>query len=144
MTTRENAVPRSIGRVLDMLEIVRNRAAEYRAWFITGHLEMLEDRMDEQSLIHDWNEASTFDWSSVGEIQLDDETLRDGLQNPSVVDPSMLLAWARSGHSLVPGCGLDEGPAPNCPWHVGDAAGAVWSGAVQAVLRDAVARGSES
>lgn len=31
------------------LEIVRNRAAEYRAWFLTGHLEMLEARLDEQS-----------------------------------------------------------------------------------------------
>ena len=45
--------------------------------------------MDEQKLIHDWNEASPFDWSSVDEVQLDDETLRDGLQNPSVVDPSI-------------------------------------------------------
>jgi 2-isopropylmalate synthase len=45
--------------------------------------------MDEQSLIHDWNRTgSTFDWSSVA-VQLDDETLRDGLQNPSVVDPSI-------------------------------------------------------
>jgi signal transduction histidine kinase len=31
-------------------EIVRNRAAEYRAWFSSGHLEMLEARIDEQSL----------------------------------------------------------------------------------------------
>ncbi len=45
--------------------------------------------MDEKSLIHDWNEATTFDWSSVGEVQLDDETLRDGMQNPTVVDPSI-------------------------------------------------------
>ncbi|RMH16409.1 MAG: 2-isopropylmalate synthase [Gemmatimonadetes bacterium] len=45
--------------------------------------------MDERELIYDWNTASdqAFDWSSVGEVQLDDETLRDGLQNPSVVDP---------------------------------------------------------
>jgi 2-isopropylmalate synthase len=43
--------------------------------------------MDEQKLIHDWNKESTFDWSSIAEVQLDDETLRDGLQNPSVVDP---------------------------------------------------------
>jgi 2-isopropylmalate synthase len=47
------------------------------------------ERLDEQKLIHDWNEASPFDWSSVDEVQLDDETLRDGLQNPSVVDPSI-------------------------------------------------------
>jgi 2-isopropylmalate synthase len=44
--------------------------------------------MEETQLIHDWNTvAGTFDWSSVGEIELDDETLRDGLQNPTVTDP---------------------------------------------------------
>jgi 2-isopropylmalate synthase len=44
----------------------------------------------EKDLIHDWNQSeSSFDWSAVGEIQLDDETLRDGLQNSSVVDPSI-------------------------------------------------------
>lgn len=47
--------------------------------------------MDEKSLIHDWNKVpdDAFDWENVGRIQLDDETLRDGLQNPSVVDPSI-------------------------------------------------------
>jgi len=45
--------------------------------------------MDEKDLIHDWNRLEGgFDWSSVT-VQLDDETLRDGLQNPSVVDPSI-------------------------------------------------------
>ena len=44
--------------------------------------------MKPQDLIYDWNTSEgTFDWTSVGEVQLDDETLRDGLQNPSVVDP---------------------------------------------------------
>jgi 2-isopropylmalate synthase len=44
--------------------------------------------MQASELIHDWNTvAGTFDWSSVGPVELDDETLRDGLQNPSVVDP---------------------------------------------------------
>jgi 2-isopropylmalate synthase len=44
--------------------------------------------MDERELIHDWNLSdSSFDWSGVGRVELDDETLRDGLQNPSVVDP---------------------------------------------------------
>lgn len=44
--------------------------------------------MDERELIHDWNQLDDgFDWSSVGPIELDDETLRDGLQNPSVTDP---------------------------------------------------------
>jgi len=46
--------------------------------------------MEEQALIYDWNATeSTFDWTSVTELQLDDETLRDGLQNPSVVDPAI-------------------------------------------------------
>jgi signal transduction histidine kinase len=31
-------------------EIVRNRAIEYRAWFLNGHVDMLEARIDEQSL----------------------------------------------------------------------------------------------
>ncbi len=46
--------------------------------------------MKEQDLIHDWNESGPgFDWSTVRGVELDDETLRDGLQNPSVVDPSI-------------------------------------------------------
>jgi 2-isopropylmalate synthase len=44
--------------------------------------------MNEQDLIYDWNvTGATFDWSTVRNLELDDETLRDGLQNPSVVDP---------------------------------------------------------
>ncbi|HSM59982.1 MAG TPA: hypothetical protein VK849_04255 [Longimicrobiales bacterium] len=44
--------------------------------------------MEEQDLIHDWNESEgAFDWSRITRVELDDETLRDGLQNPSVVDP---------------------------------------------------------
>jgi isopropylmalate/homocitrate/citramalate synthase len=43
--------------------------------------------MEETQLIHDWNAGpSTFDWSTA-KVELDDETLRDGLQNPSVTDP---------------------------------------------------------
>ncbi len=38
-------------------------------------------------LIYDWNRLpGSFDYSDV-RVELDDETLRDGLQNPSVVDP---------------------------------------------------------
>lgn len=45
---------------------------------------------DEHDLIHDWNVLDGgFDWSSISHVELDDETLRDGLQNPSVVDPSL-------------------------------------------------------
>lgn len=41
-------------------------------------------------MVHDWNRAEhAFDWSTVTKVELDDETLRDGLQNPSVVDPSI-------------------------------------------------------
>jgi 2-isopropylmalate synthase len=44
--------------------------------------------MDEKDLIYDWNTVSgTFDWSRIKRVELDDETLRDGLQNPSVKDP---------------------------------------------------------
>ncbi len=43
---------------------------------------------NEQELIYDWNLAGRdFDWSTRPKVELDDETLRDGLQNPSVVDP---------------------------------------------------------
>ena len=44
--------------------------------------------MDENDLIYDWNSLEgAFDWSSITHVELDDETLRDGLQNPSVTDP---------------------------------------------------------
>ncbi|HJU66043.1 MAG TPA: LeuA family protein [Gemmatimonadaceae bacterium] len=47
--------------------------------------------MQERDLIYDWNTAATaraFDWSSC-HVQLNDETLRDGLQCPSVTDPAI-------------------------------------------------------
>jgi 2-isopropylmalate synthase len=45
--------------------------------------------MDERDLIHDWNEAGER-WSAPPfRIQFDDETLRDGLQSPSVRSPSI-------------------------------------------------------
>ena len=44
--------------------------------------------MQESELIHDWNRSSpTFDWTSVTGVHVNDETLSDGLQTPSVVDP---------------------------------------------------------
>jgi len=43
----------------------------------------------EPELINDWNSSGGFDWSTVRGVLLDDETLRDGLQNPSVVDPAI-------------------------------------------------------
>jgi 2-isopropylmalate synthase len=46
--------------------------------------------VDDKELIYDWNEVgAAFDWSKVEKVELDEETLRDGLQNPSVVDPSL-------------------------------------------------------
>jgi isopropylmalate/homocitrate/citramalate synthase len=41
-------------------------------------------------LIHDWNTASGGDVTPLrGRVELDDETLRDGLQSPSVASPSI-------------------------------------------------------
>jgi 2-isopropylmalate synthase len=42
--------------------------------------------MDERELIYDWNEAGER-WTAPGRIMFDDETLRDGLQSPSVQSP---------------------------------------------------------
>ena len=45
--------------------------------------------MEERALIYDWNQAELkFDWSQA-RVDLNDETLRDGLQSPSVRDPSL-------------------------------------------------------
>src|SRR5712691_6826669 len=47
--------------------------------------------MDERDLIYDWNRAegvAAFDWSRA-RVDLNDETLRDGLQSPSVKDPAL-------------------------------------------------------
>src|SRR3989442_15318284 len=48
--------------------------------------------MEERQLIYDWNNAGGtdghFDWTRA-RGDLNDETLRDGLQSPSVTDPSL-------------------------------------------------------
>src|SRR5437870_1697213 len=48
--------------------------------------------MDERDLIYDWNRAGgaagAFDWSRA-RVDLNDETLRDGLQSPSAHDPPL-------------------------------------------------------
>src|SRR3989442_11638460 len=47
--------------------------------------------MDERELIYDWNRAggaAAFDWSRA-RLGLNDETLRAGLQSPSVHDPAL-------------------------------------------------------
>ena len=44
--------------------------------------------MEQSDLIYDWNTArGAFDFSACRGVELDDETLRDGLQSPSVLDP---------------------------------------------------------
>jgi 2-isopropylmalate synthase len=43
--------------------------------------------MDERDLIYDWNaQSGEFDWTAC-RVELNDESLRDGLQCPSVTDP---------------------------------------------------------
>ena len=43
----------------------------------------------DELLIHDWNVAAGAEIPSGRTVMLNDETLRDGLQNPSVHDPSI-------------------------------------------------------
>jgi hypothetical protein len=45
--------------------------------------------VDEDGLIYDGNTAGDFLFPAPGRVTLDDETLRDSLQNPSVHDPSI-------------------------------------------------------
>src|SRR5882724_10346435 len=48
--------------------------------------------MEERQLIYDWNNEGgangAFDWTRA-RVDLNDETLRDGLQSPSVTDPTL-------------------------------------------------------
>src|SRR6266404_7845893 len=45
--------------------------------------------MKPSELIYDWNHASSTNFLPTGPVLLNDETLRDGLQSPSVRDPSI-------------------------------------------------------
>src|SRR5438445_7645309 len=45
--------------------------------------------MNDAELIYDWNKVGRIQFDTRRNITLDDETLRDGLQNPSVIDPSI-------------------------------------------------------
>jgi 2-isopropylmalate synthase len=46
--------------------------------------------MQQKDLIHDWNVAGdAVDYRTLPPVELDDETLRDGLQGPSVTDPAI-------------------------------------------------------
>ncbi len=42
--------------------------------------------MKQSDLIYDWNLSDQFDWANA-QVDLNDETLRDGLQSPSAIDP---------------------------------------------------------
>jgi len=42
-----------------------------------------------QELIYDWNKGGLIDMKGVVHVEFDDETLRDGLQSPSVTDPTI-------------------------------------------------------
>ncbi len=44
---------------------------------------------DEKSLVHDWAEDGPNRYDGAPGVMLDDETLRDGLQSPSVTDPEL-------------------------------------------------------
>lgn len=44
--------------------------------------------MEQDELIYDWNAIGDFDWASA-RFDLNDESLRDGLQSPSAIDPPM-------------------------------------------------------
>ena len=52
------------------------------------HRVWLNDAMNmkESELIYDWNAVGDFDWPNA-RVDLNDETLRDGLQSPSAIDP---------------------------------------------------------
>jgi 2-isopropylmalate synthase len=47
----------------------------------------MDPRVDESRLIYDWNHHKDFKFRAGQKIELDDETLRDGCQSPSVTDP---------------------------------------------------------
>jgi 2-isopropylmalate synthase len=50
---------------------------------------MMQHKLSENTLIYDWNRRERFKFRHKRNLQLDDETLRDGLQSPSVTDPSI-------------------------------------------------------
>lgn len=49
----------------------------------------MKDNLKEKPLIYDWNKRKGFKFRHKKGLQLDDETLRDGLQSPSITDPTI-------------------------------------------------------
>lgn len=49
----------------------------------------MKKKLSEKALIYDWNRRKRFKFRHKRNLQLDDETLRDGLQSPSITDPTV-------------------------------------------------------
>lgn len=49
----------------------------------------MKHRLSEDALIYDWNRHDGFKFRHKPGLELDDETLRDGLQSPSITDPTI-------------------------------------------------------
>ncbi len=50
---------------------------------------MADDSSQTPELLHDWNLIGESDMGAPSRVEIDDETLRDGLQSPSVRQPSL-------------------------------------------------------
>src|SRR5215831_3582537 len=55
----------------------------------TRSLVVMNSAMKSSDLIYDWNRIHPASLKPMGQVLLNDETLRDGLQSPSVRDPSI-------------------------------------------------------
>ena len=49
----------------------------------------MKKNLNDKPLIYDWNKRKGFKFRHKKGLQLDDETLRDGLQSPSITDPTI-------------------------------------------------------
>jgi len=49
----------------------------------------MPNELSENNLIYDWNKYDQFKFRHKDNLELDDETLRDGLQSPSITDPTI-------------------------------------------------------
>ncbi len=89
--------------------------------------------MEESSLIHDWNTDGVFDWRAAT-VVLNDETLRDGLQSPSAIDPPVEVK-KRFLHLMADlGIGAADIGLPGAGKHVQDSVRALAQEIVNAKL----------
>ena len=49
----------------------------------------MKENLKDKPLIYDWNKRKGFKFRHKKNLELDDETLRDGLQSPSITDPTI-------------------------------------------------------